>query len=125
MVVVLASACTTTRYVEVPVTHTDTLYISKEKRDSIFLHDSIHVKEKGDTVWYERWHTKYMEKVVHDTLYQHRVDSVGVPYRVEVSVGKPLSTWQKVRMRAGEVLLLLLVVLVTWGGWKIARRVRI
>jgi hypothetical protein len=34
-------SCTTTKYVEVPVTHTDTLIQTKVQRDSIWKHDSI------------------------------------------------------------------------------------
>ena len=40
------------------ITTTDTDYITKQQRDSFYLHDSIHIKERGDTVWIERWHTR-------------------------------------------------------------------
>ena len=78
----LLGSCTTTKYVQVPVVHNDTTIITKHQRDSIWMHDSIMVSEKGDTVRIEKWHTKYVTKEVHDTLYQARVDSV--PYPVEV-----------------------------------------
>ena len=114
MVVLLASACTTTKYVEVPVTHTDTLYVSKEKRDSIWLHDSIYLHEwqKGDTVMVDRvvYHTKIHETLRTDTVYQHRVDTIAKPYPVEVKVAKELTWWQKLRIHAGEALLVLLAV---------------
>ena len=61
------TSCTTTRVVE--RVRTDTLMITKHQRDSIWLHDSTIVKVKGDTVEVERWHTKYVEKAVHDTIY--------------------------------------------------------
>lgn len=51
---------------------TDTLYVSKAVRDSVWLHDSVHVveRESGDTVYvmHDRWRTKYVERVRHDTL---------------------------------------------------------
>ena len=114
MVVLLASACTTTKYVEVPVTHTDTLYVSKDKRDSIWLHDSIYLHEwqKGDTIMVDRvvYHTKIHETLRTDTVYQHRVDTIAKPYPVEVKVEKQMSWWQKLRIHAGEALLVLLAV---------------
>lgn len=109
MVFVMASACTTTRYVEVPVVQCDTVWENHTTRDSIWMHDSIHVKEKGDTVWYEKWHVNYKEKIVHDTIYKSRVDSVAVPYPVEKHVAQPLTWWQKTRMHFGEALLVLLL----------------
>ena len=96
------AGCSTTHYVPVVENHTDTLYISKEKRDSIWMHDSIHVKEKGDSVLIEKWHTKYIEKLVRDTLIHVQVDSVPCPYEVvkEVKVEKPISLYTKVGIGA-------------------------
>ena len=79
MLLAWLTSCTATKYVEVEKVRTDTTYITKWQRDSVWLHDSIHVTEKGDTVRIEKWHTKYKEKQVHDTLYKSRVDSIPVP----------------------------------------------
>ena len=80
------TSCTTTRYVNVPEMHTDTLYISKIQRDSIWLHDSIHVTERqhGDTFFVEvaKWKTKYIERLRTDTLIEHRTDSIAYPVEV-------------------------------------------
>ena len=78
----LFSSCTTTQYVPVIEHKTDTLIVTKHQHDSIHVHDSIMVSEKGDTVRIEKWHTKYVEKQVHDTVYQSKRDSI--PYPVEV-----------------------------------------
>ena len=93
------------RVVTVEKVRTDTTYITKHQRDSVWLHDSIHVTEKGDTIRIERWHTKYIEKATHDTLYQHKTDSVPVPYPVEKLVERELTWWQQTRMHLGEALL--------------------
>lgn len=125
MVVVLAlGACTSTRFVEVPTVKTDTLYIAKHERDSVWLHDSIHVKEKGDSVMVERWHVRYQEKVVHDTLHHYKVDSVAVPYPVEVKVEKELSWWQKTRIHMGEALLVVMGIALAWGMIALWRKFR-
>ena len=106
LVAVLMAGCKTKeRVVTVEKVRTDTTYITKHQRDSVWLHDSIHVTEKGDTIRIERWHTKYIEKVTHDTLYQHKTDSVPVPYPVEKLVERKLTWWQQTRMHLGEALL--------------------
>ena len=85
------SGCTTTKYVPVEHHTTDTVYQSKLQRDSIWLHDSIHVSEKGDTIRIEKWHTKYVEREVHDTLYQSVRDSIPIPYEVVKEVPAKLT----------------------------------
>ena len=108
LVVVLMAGCKTKeRVVTVEKVRTDTTYITKHQRDSVWLHESIHVTEKGDTIRIEKWHTKYIEKATHDTLYQHKTDSVPVPYPVEKLVERELSWWQQTRMHLGEALLAL------------------
>ena len=113
------TGCTTTRYVPVEHHTTDTVYQSKLQRDSIWLHDSIHVTEKGDTISIERWHTKYIEREVHDTLYRAKVDSIPVPYEVVKEVPAELSWWQKTRIIIGTFVLGLLAVYAVYrfGKW--------
>ena len=91
---IVFSGCTTTRYVPVEHHTTDTVYQSKIQRDSVWLHDSIHVSEKGDTVRIERWRTKYISKEVYDTLYQASHDTIPQPYEVIKEVPAKLSTPQ-------------------------------
>lgn len=110
----MCQGCTTTKYVEVEKVRTDTTYITKHERDSIFMHDSVHVKEKGDTVLIERWHTKYVEKLRIDTTYISKTDSIPVPYPVEKKVPAELSWWQKTRIHVGSVVILAAFVLLFW-----------
>ena len=91
LLIALLTNCTATKYVEVEKVRVDTTYITKWQKDSVWLHDSIHVKEKGDTVLIERWRTKYVERMRTDTLFFHNVDSVAVPYPVPAT----LSRWQQ------------------------------
>lgn len=103
MVVVLCciSSCTTTKYVPVVEYHTDTLIQKMTQRDSIYLHDSTIVREKGDTVLIERWHTKYRDREVHDTVYQSRVDSIPQPYPVTEYVERKMSAIDKLLIATG------------------------
>ena len=107
--IAMCSSCTTIKVVTVEPVKTDTLRITKQQRDSIYLHDSTYIREKGDTLLIERWHTQYRERLRIDTMYQHSVDSVPVPYPVEVEVERRLSWWQRTQMYAGDAVLLLLL----------------
>lgn len=117
----LLSSCTTTKYIEVEKVRTDTTYITKWQHDSIWLHDSIRIAEKGDSIIIERWHTKYVEKQVYDTIYQSKTDSVPVPCPVPEYVEKEFSWWQRTQMYAGDVLIVGLLILLGYGVYKILR----
>lgn len=90
----LLSGCTTTKYVPVIEHQTDTLIQRVVERDSIHVHDSIRVTEKGDTIRIERWHTKFVEREVHDTTYVSKIDSVPAPYTVTEYVERKRSTME-------------------------------
>ena len=120
------ASCKSVKYVPIIEHHTDTCYITKHQRDSIWMHDSIHVKEqvKGDTIflWQEKWHTKYIEKQIHDTTYISKIDSIPQPYPVEVKVEKQLNWWQKFRMNVGVIAMIALLIWAVWQGAKFYMR---
>lgn len=118
-VLALLASCKQVEYVPVIEHRTDTTYITKWQRDSVWLHDSIMVTEKGDTVRIEKWHTKYIESIRHDTLYQSKIDSIPVPVPVIQTVEKNLSWWQRTQMYAGDVLLIGLLILLGHGGYRL------
>ena len=93
-VILLLTGCTTTKYVPVIEHQTDTLIQRVVERDSIHVHDSIRVTEKGDTIRIERWHTKFVEREVHDTTYVSKIDSVPAPYPVTEYVERKRSTME-------------------------------
>lgn len=111
-IVLLAGCKTKERVVTVEKVRTDTTYITRHHRDSVWLHDSIYMKEwlAGDTVYQlrDRWHTRYVERVRIDTTYVSKADSIPVPYPVEkiVKVDKPLTWWQRLRMMIGGIVLI-------------------
>lgn len=108
--------CTKTEYVTVEKVRTDTAYIMKWQKDSVWIHDSIHVTERGDTVRIERWNTKYIEKQLHDTAYVATHDTVPKPYPVIKEVPAELNWWQKIRLILGDfVLLAVFCLAVYWG----------
>jgi hypothetical protein len=107
----LFSGCTTTKYVTVPEYHTDTLRQVTVRHDSVMVHDSIHVSEKGDTVRIERWHTQYRDRIVRDTIYQSKHDSIPYPVEVVKEVPAKLTWWQQTRLHLANILLWLLALL--------------
>lgn len=112
-------SCRSVKYVPVVEHRTDSLYITQHHRDSIYLHDSISVKEKGDTVWIERWRTKYVRQEVHDTTYIATHDTIPQPYPVTVEVPAKLNWWQRFRIGFGDLVLILAAL---WMGIKLLRK---
>lgn len=102
MAIILLNSCSP-KVIYVPEYHTEvvTRTDSVVKIDSVHVKDSVIIKQAGDTIEIDRWHTEYKdrwrERVVVDSFI--KVDSVSVPYPVE----KKLSKWQQTK--------------VDWGGW--------
>lgn len=112
-------SCRTVKYVPVETVKVDTTYINKLQRDSIYMLDSVYVKEKGDTVLIEKYKYLYRDKLVRDTLYINRTDSVQVLYPVE----KELTRWQKLCVNVGswaiEIVIITILVVVGWMVYKL------
>ena len=114
------TSCKSVEYVPVIEHHTDTLIQTKLQHDSIYINDSTVITEKGDTVKIEKWHTKYVEKQVHDTLYISKNDTVPQPYPVIKEVPAELSWWQQTRLHIANILLWAL--LIVGIGWIIKKK---
>lgn len=119
----LLGSCTTTKYVPVPEYHTDTLRLSRNIRDSIYVHDSTYIKEAGDTVLIERWHTAWRDRIVRDTVYQSKRDSIPYPVEVEKEVPAQLSRWQQMRIHMGDTLMIILLLIV--AVWIVGKRLKL
>ena len=99
----LLVGCKSIEYIPVVEHKTDTTYITKNHRDSIYVHDSISVRDRGDTVWIERWHTRWRDIYQLDTIYQATHDTIPKPYVMLEYTDKPLSAWQKLRIYIGDI----------------------
>lgn len=108
------------RKVYLPVEHTvyktDTLRLTTQRTDSVFVHDSISYVQKGDTILIERYRDRFRYINLTDTVYRVKTYSVStqVPYPVEVvkQVPKPLAWWQKTLMWLGVAFFALLAFVV-------------
>ena len=112
VIVLMLTSCSP-KVINVPEVHTDSIYITKHQKDSVWLHDSILVTEKGDTIRVEKWHTKYIERQVHDTCFVTKTDSVAVPYPVKekLTIKDKFSIYLQCM---GIVLGILLVCIIIW-----------
>ena len=105
-------SCKSVEYVPVIEHKTDTVIQTKVQHDSIHVKDSTTVEKRDSIIKIEHWHTKYVEKQVHDTLYQAKTDSIPAPYPVTEYVEKKLSTWQVVLMTIGTLTLMGIIIFV-------------
>ena len=114
-------SCKQVEYITVEKVRADTTYITKWQKDSVWLHDSIHIKERGDTVMIERWHTQWRDRLRVDTIYQATHDTIPQPCPIETvkMVEKDLNWWQRLRLWIGNVGLLSLLAVGAYYGVKI------
>jgi hypothetical protein len=82
----------------------------RERADSVYIYmrDSIYIRERGDTVFVDRWHvqTAYRDRLRTDTL--RVVDSVRVDIERHIERVKGQSSWAAFERWCGRILMLLL-----------------
>jgi hypothetical protein len=119
MVVCSLIGCTSTKFVPIETTRSDTLHHHIYVKDSVTHYDSIYVDRyiNGDTmrVTTEIVRYRYRDKLKVDTLYINKVDTIATMVEIE----KKLTKWQQFKIDAGEwviggALLLLAILAVLW-----------
>ena len=110
LVLLLCCSCTKrvyeTQYVEQPVYLHDTLSKVVFSHDTTIVKDSVYFAVKGDTIFKERYNTKWQIKVAHDTVMRfvekpvEVVREKNVEKQVEVN---RIYWWQKVLMWMGGI----------------------
>lgn len=106
LISILLYGCTSTTYVPVESSARDSIYISRFEIDSIYVRDSVYIRDKGDTVYVKETKYIYKEKAYTDTLYMEKVDSIRIPYPVERKLGK----WEETYLAVGRITLWTIVV---------------
>ena len=117
----LLAGCRPTQYVPVETVRHDTVYRDRVRRDSIARYDSIYITEKGDTVRVEKYRDLWRDRLVRDTLYVFRTDSVQVPLPVE----RKLTPWQQFKVELGgwaAGALSLALIVIAWLVYRMRRR---
>ena len=124
VMLVTLTGCRSVKYI--PVTEYRDRYVSKTdsfiKTDSVYLHDSVTVFAKGETVYISKTRfkdrLKYIYNVKTDTIAVH--DSI--PYPVKVEVEKRRSSIDKVFVWLGKMAGILLVVFTVLIVYNLARK---
>lgn len=108
LVSLLLSGCASTKYVEVPVNRVKIEYRDRTLIDTLIRNDSIVIREKGDTIFLEKYKYLYRTKEVRDTV--NVTDTITTVKTVEVTkeINK-LYTWQIVLMILGGSGIVLLI----------------
>ena len=119
--VVLALVCcscktkyiTQTEYKEVPVVMHDTIAQNIWRIDTTIVKDSVYFSVKGDTIFKERYNTKWRIKVAHDTInkvVEKPVEVIRNNVKTETKEVNRLYWWQNVLMIIGGASLMYLFV---------------
>ncbi len=86
LLLLLSSCKTASTSAIVPVhsaTH-DTLWLSKEKYDSVYIDRWQRIERKADTVFCDRTKTEFRYRLLRDTVYKTRTDTIPVVKQVPV-----------------------------------------
>ena len=111
---------THTEYKEVSVVMHDTIANNIWRIDTTFVKDSAYFAVKGDTVYKERYNTKWRIKVAHDTInnvVEKPVEVLRTSIKTETKEVNSLYWWQKVLMLIGGASLICLIVQI-YKFWK-------
>ena len=110
VIILLATSCKVKEvFVPVPEIHTE--YKTKIQKDSIYLKDSVFIHQKGDTIYSEKFSTKYVLKHVSDTLL--KTDTVTMLItNTEIKEVNVLKWWQKALIWVGVASIIIFLIIV-------------
>ena len=110
--------CTTTKYV--PVTgYKDRVVVKKDsllKTDSVYVHDSVSVYIRGDTVFKDKYHIQYRDRYIVRNKSDTFIVRDSIPYKVGVE--KTLSKTDKAFLNIGKIASVCLFIgIIAFIGW--------
>lgn len=114
---ILLSGCAATKYVEVPVDRVKIEYRDRVSVDTLYRNDSTIIREKGDTVFLEKYKYIYRVKELRDTVNVTDTITVVKPIEVTKEVNK-LHNWQVGLMVLGGAAIAL-------GGYKLIKFIKV
>lgn len=95
--------CTTTKYV--PITeYRDRVVVKTDSllnTDSVYVHDSVSVYIRGDTVFKDKYHLKYKDRYIVRNKSDTLIVRDSIPYKVEVN--KQLSKTDRAFLNIGKI----------------------
>lgn len=87
-----------TEYVPIESVRYDSVMIEKLMRDSVFVRDSVYLKETGDTIYKYKDRFVYVYKNRVDTFFAEKIREIEVPVPVE----RKLTWWERVKLKYAE-----------------------
>jgi hypothetical protein len=94
-----------TEYVPIESVRYDSVMIEKLMCDSVFVRDSVYLKEKGDTIYKYKDRLVYVYKNRVDTFFAEKIREIEVPVPVE----RKLTWWERVKLNYAEWVIAVLV----------------
>ena len=95
--------------------HTDTVYVTRQQYDSIFIWKDRWTDRTHDTVYLKELSTEYRYKLLRDTLRIIETDTIYIPYRVKVADnGKDKSFLPRFSELAKSAFLVVTAALALW-----------
>lgn len=86
-----------TEYIPIESVRYDSVFFAKMIKDTTFVKDSVFVRQKGDTVFKDKFLVIYKKVLFRDTMLTVRKDSIPVPFPVE----RKLTRWEQVKVDFG------------------------
>lgn len=119
----ILTECKSVQFVPVETVKTDSFYIDRFQRDSIYQRDSVFVDRwtAGDTIYQDKvvWKYVYRDKVKYDTVAILRSDTINVPYPVECK----LSKWEQLKLNVGGwAISIIIITLILLMGYMYKRK---
>ena len=119
MLLIWSMCSCSTQYVPVESVRYDSVFFEKIRKDSIFVQDSVFIRQKGDTVFKDKFHVVYKYVLQRDTMLTVRRDSIPIPVPVE----KKRTWWEQTKIDVGgyAVTIIVIYVLCRLMRWIIMR----
>ena len=111
------AGCKSVQYVPMETVRTDSIYVDRYQRDSIYQRDSVFVNRwiAGDTIYQDKvvWKYVYRDMVKYDTVATLRSDTINIPYPVDCK----LSKWEQLKLNVGgwAISIIIIIVLIVMG----------
>ena len=110
MLLIWSMCSCSTQYVPVESVRYDSVFFEKIRKDSIFVQDSVFIRQKGDTVFKDKFKVVYKYVLLRDTMLTVRRDSIPIPVPVE----KKRTWWEQTKIDVGGYAVTIIVIYVLW-----------
>ena len=119
MFIIFMMASCRTEYIPIESVRYDSIYFAKMQKDSIYIQDSIYIKEKGDTVFVDKFKYIYKYVNIQDTCFIEKTDSVLIPYPIE----RKLTWWERKTKNLGDWIVELIIIFILYRllGWLVKK----